>query len=88
MPTMDEYHYQEAPPPRFEMMRKVLTAKVEYADYGGEENFIKNETILAESFSEAEGKLARYLEGRQYRVISWKWSDIVIDDPGEWSKES
>ncbi len=72
--------YIDPPPTKFDMLRKILTATVEYADFGGEENFIKTESVLAETFQEAERKLAAYLEGRQYHVISWRWNDLVIDD--------
>lgn len=54
--------------PKYEMMKKILTFTVEYSDFGGEENFIKEEDVLAETFSEGERILAIYLEGRDYRV--------------------
>ncbi len=73
-------NYVEPQHPKYEMLRKILTAKVEYADFGGEENFIKEESVLAETFQEAESKLASYLDGRQYHVISWCWKNSVIDD--------
>lgn len=65
---------------KFEMLRKIITITVEYADFGGEENFVKTEDVLAETFTEAARKLAAYLEGRDYHVISYTWRNVVIDD--------
>lgn len=67
--------------PKYEMMRKILTYKVEYADFGGEENFTKEEDVLAETFSEGERILAQYLEGRQYHIISVCWKKFAIGEP-------
>lgn len=69
--------------PKYEMMKKILTYKVEYADFGGEENFTKEEDVLAETFSEGECILAKYLEGRQYHVISVCWKKMAIGEAAE-----
>ena len=67
--------------PKYECLRKIITLTVEYADFGGEENFITEENVLAETFSEAEKVLAAYLEGRQYHIISYCWKHSVISTP-------
>lgn len=73
---MEYYEYEK---PNYDMLRKIITLTVEYADFGGEENFVKEEDVLAESFTEAEQKLSRYLGNRQYRVVSCCWKKHVID---------
>lgn len=65
---------------KYEMLKKIVTVTVEYAYYGGEKDFIKEENVLADTFSEAERKLAVYLEGQEYRIISYCWIGSVIDD--------
>ena len=67
--------------PKYECLRKIITLTVEYADFGGEENFVTEENVLAETFSEAEKVLAVYLEGRQYHIISYCWKHSVISTP-------
>ena len=67
--------------PKYECLRKIITLTVEYADFGGEENFVTEENVLAETFSEAEKVLACYLEGRQYHIISYCWKHSVISTP-------
>lgn len=69
--------------PKWEMMKKILTYTVEYSDFGGEENFIKEEDVLAETFSEGERILASYLEGRDYRVVSVCWKKMAIGEAAE-----
>ena len=69
--------------PKWEMMKKILTYTVEYSDFGGEENFIKEEDVLAETFSEGECILANYLEGREYRIISVCWKKMAIGEAAE-----
>ena len=71
--------YYEYPTPNLDLLRKIITLTVEYAEFGGEENFIKEEDVLAETFEEAEQKLARYLGDRQYHVVSCCWKKLVID---------
>jgi len=66
--------------PKYEMMKKILTYTVEYADFGGEENFVKEEDVLAETFSEGDRILAQYLEGRQYHIISVCWKKMAIGE--------
>lgn len=66
---------------RYDHLKKIISIIVEYADFGGEENFVKEEDVLAENFTEAEEKLAAYLEGRQYHIISYCWKKSVIDKP-------
>ena len=66
---------------RYDHLRKIITITVEYADFGGEENFVTEENVLAETFSEAEKVLAVYLEGRQYHIISYCWKHSVISTP-------
>jgi len=72
--------YYEYPRPNYEMLRKIVTLTVEYSEYGGEENFIKEEDVLADSFSEAEAKLARYLGDREYKIKTYCWKKSVIDN--------
>lgn len=67
--------------PKYEMMKKILTYTVEYADFGGEENFVKEEDVLAETFSEGDRLLASYLEGRQYHIKSVCWKKMAIGEP-------
>lgn len=67
--------------PKYECRKKIITLTVEYADFGGEENFVTEENVLAETFSEAEKVLACYLEGRQYHIISYCWKHSVISTP-------
>lgn len=69
--------------PKWEMLKKILTFTVEYADFGGEENFVKEEDVLAETFSEGERILANYLEGRDYRVVSVCWKKMAIGEAAE-----
>lgn len=69
--------------PKWEMMKKILTFTVEYSDFGGEENFIKEEDVLAETFSEGERILANYLEGREYRVVAVCWKKMAIGEAAE-----
>lgn len=69
--------------PKWEMRKSILTFTVEYADFGGEENFVTEEDVLAETFSEGERILANYLEGRDYRVVSVCWKKMVIGEAAE-----
>lgn len=74
---MSEYYDYENP--NYDLLRKIITLTVEYADFGGEENFVKEESVLAEGFDEAAQKLARYLGNRQYHIVSYCWKHQVID---------
>ena len=66
---------------KYDHLKKIITITVEYADFGGDENFAQEEDVLAESFAEAEAKLSAYLEGRQYHIKSYCWKKSVIDMP-------
>lgn len=70
------------------MYRKIITVTVEYADFGGQENFVTTEQVLAEDFDEARKKLARHFKGADFHIISYCWNRSVIDSPrGGWLGE-
>lgn len=67
--------------PKYECLKKIITLTVEYADFGGEKNFVTEENVLAETFSEAEKVFAFYCEGRKYHIVSYCWKHSVISRP-------